>query len=259
MFFLTIGLRTLVTLSGGWPTQCVAENSLVGLDHVVVAVTNLDRATISYQDLGFTMKEGRLHANRLRNRHIKFMDGTSLELMSIDGVPGDAMAQGYADFLMGGEGGAYLALGASQNSVISMTEGVGPRPELVTSGGFRIVTFSEPGLESLFFIEYEIPVQDADSVLIHANGAHGIESAWLEASPQFEDLLMRLGAIRCGEVSLAGRTGMSYGVRNGRVIVFPPSMNRPRVLKVGLLGDDSRAMLVPEARVLNGIVLQGTR
>jgi hypothetical protein len=37
--------------------------------------------------LGFTLKQGQLHANGLDNRHLKFEDGTELELMTVGSTP----------------------------------------------------------------------------------------------------------------------------------------------------------------------------
>jgi catechol 2,3-dioxygenase-like lactoylglutathione lyase family enzyme len=93
------------------PTQeCTGAAGAPALDHVVLVVRDLDRAAAPFQKHGFRLKEGRLHANNLLNRHIKFRDGSSLELMTVRGSPGDAMARDYADLAASGEGGVYVAL-----------------------------------------------------------------------------------------------------------------------------------------------------
>jgi catechol 2,3-dioxygenase-like lactoylglutathione lyase family enzyme len=56
------------------------------LDHVVIAVHDLDAAIQNYRDLGFTVVRGRVHANRAtHNALITFSDGTYLELLALTG------------------------------------------------------------------------------------------------------------------------------------------------------------------------------
>ena len=71
---------------------------------------NLDTAAAAFRARGFRIKTGRLHANNLLNRHIKFRDGSSLELMTLAGPPHDDMARDYATLLDQGEAGVYVGL-----------------------------------------------------------------------------------------------------------------------------------------------------
>ena len=50
---------------------------VAGLDHVPVAVRDLEAAAADYRRLGFVLKPGRPHANGIRNVHAKFADGTT--------------------------------------------------------------------------------------------------------------------------------------------------------------------------------------
>ena len=98
--------------------RCVAPDARIGLDHVPIAVDDLDalaeRLTAGF---GFLTKPGRPHDNGLENVHIKFEDGSGLELMTV-GRPGDALAERYASLIADGGGGAYLALsGVSADEV----------------------------------------------------------------------------------------------------------------------------------------------
>lgn len=55
----------------------------VRLDHLVILVRDLDRASRDYQSLGFTVTPGGTHADGLtRNALVPFEDGTYLELVS---------------------------------------------------------------------------------------------------------------------------------------------------------------------------------
>ena len=50
--------------------------AIVGLDHIPIAVENLERAAERYQALGFVLETGTPHENGIRNQHVKFPDGT---------------------------------------------------------------------------------------------------------------------------------------------------------------------------------------
>ena len=77
------GLFVLV----GWfaaPALPSAEgrNTALGLDHIPVAVRDLERAAATFRRLGFALKPGRPHANGIRNVHVKFPDGSGIELLT---------------------------------------------------------------------------------------------------------------------------------------------------------------------------------
>ena len=59
-----------------------AANPLIeGLDHVPVAVADLDRAAADFARLGFVIKPGRPHSDGIQNKHIKFPNGGEIELI----------------------------------------------------------------------------------------------------------------------------------------------------------------------------------
>ena len=59
------------------PSTVPAEPAArVGVSHVNIAVADLDQASADYARLGFALKEGRPHPDGIRNRHVKFRDGT---------------------------------------------------------------------------------------------------------------------------------------------------------------------------------------
>jgi hypothetical protein len=82
---------------------------VVGLDHLPVAVANLDEAAARYLRLGFVLKPGRPHANGIRNQHAKFADGTEIELITAPDAR-DALTATYRRHLALGDGPAFLAL-----------------------------------------------------------------------------------------------------------------------------------------------------
>ncbi len=102
----------LLTFGGGGlgGRQALASEPLVlGLDHVVVAVADLDSATATFRRLGFEVKEGRVHDGGIANRHVKFPDGTEIELMSVT-EPRSALAMEYARAISGGDGAVFASL-----------------------------------------------------------------------------------------------------------------------------------------------------
>lgn len=202
---------------------------------MVVAVSDLDRASATYRSLGFTLKEGRLHANGLRNRHVKLRAGHALELMSLVEVPGDAVARRYAKLLAESEGGAYLALAGDVRATIETGRRLGLEPAVEETGGFRYVTFPGAGLQAVFAVD-PVPVSDVDSLLAHRNGARGIAEVWLEAGSELGALLNALGARDCGIARLpGGPDGHAFGLERTRVVIVPPPPDRaPRVLGVVL-------------------------
>ena len=82
----------------------------IRVDHVITVVTDLDSAVKAFEELGFRVKPGSMHKNGLLNAHIKFKNGTSVELMSVVGEPTDELAKEYAELLIQGERGVYLSL-----------------------------------------------------------------------------------------------------------------------------------------------------
>ena len=81
----------------------------VGISHVNIAVANLDGASADYARLGFALKEGRPHPDGIRNRHVKFPDGTEIELITAPEAT-DALTTHYRQLIGAGDGPAFLSL-----------------------------------------------------------------------------------------------------------------------------------------------------
>ena len=236
---------------GAHPSQeCVGTPSAPALDHVILVVRDLDAASAGFRSSGFVLKQGRLHANNLLNRHIKFRDGSSIELMMVRGVPGDAMARDYAALVATAEGGVYVAL---QVPDVDTPKAAAAALELRTlerrSGPWRFLSFPDTSpAAALFFSAGSAVVQDPDSLLNHVPGVDGLTEAWLEGGPEVVAHLERLGAKRCGSVRSAdGRMGDRIGLSRGRLVILPPgSGGRPRVLGVVLrLREDGSGSATP--------------
>ena len=81
---------------------------ILGLDHIPLAVRDLDQAGRDFARLGFTIKPGRPHDNGIRNLHVKFADRTEIELITA-AEPRDALSGEYVDHLRAGDGPAFVA------------------------------------------------------------------------------------------------------------------------------------------------------
>ncbi len=218
----------------GAQTSCRASASAPSLDHAILMVRDLDSAATGFTRLGFRIKPGRPHANGLLNRHVKFRDGSGIELMTVSGRPGDAMARNYASLLEGGERGVYVALRVPE---LSRAERAAAALRLETrrssSGPWSFLSFppSSPAA-AVFFTSGGAPVRDADSVVAHAPPVAGLAEVWIEGGAGLGELLAALGAARCGGArGPDGRVGLRCSLSRGALDVVPArSGARPRVL-----------------------------
>jgi len=123
--------------------SCQARPGAPRLDHVIVVVQNLDSARARLARLGFRVKAGRPHPNHLRNFHVKFLDGTGLEVMTVTGAPLDRNAEDYADLLAAGEGGAYVALRSGHlDSIAAAAERAGLTSRRSAIGTWQFLGFA---------------------------------------------------------------------------------------------------------------------
>jgi len=194
---------------------------LIRLDHVIVVVQSLDTAAARLGPLGFRFKPGRLHPDSIVNRHIKFRDGTELELMTVVGKPTSPMARDYATLLAAGEGGVYAALWTTDLKRVQDAAARLGRPRLTQAGGWQFLSLpGAPDVRAVFFGAGGLFANDADSVLAHPNGAQGLAAAWLEGGRMLDALLLALGAQACETVNLPdGRSGVRWGLSRGTLVV----------------------------------------
>jgi hypothetical protein len=218
--------------------SCQASPSAPALDHAIVAVSDLEGAATAFRAAGFRIKPGRLHANGLLNRHIKFRDGTEIELMTVRGPGSDDMARRYRRQLDAGEGGVYVALKIND---FTATERVAGESGLATrrsaSGPWQFLSFTDDSPAAVVFFTFgEAPAQDPDSIFGHVPPVTGLAEVWIEGGPQLGVLLRRLGANGCGTVSAGdGRSAERWALRRGSIVVVPPRAGRPpRLLGVVL-------------------------
>ena len=229
---LLVGI--LASGAGAAGRSCEAESALVRVDHVVVAVRDLELATKNFEDLGFQLKDGRPHANTIRNRHIELADGTELELLTASEAK-DGLAASYLRFLADGDGGAYLAFQTTElEAVVEVLEGEGLAVQHFDSGSFRYATVSDAGFEAIFIIDYQggNPLGGVAATR-QPNGVVGISNVWVEGGSLVRRALEALGARSCGSTSDPEHHRAVFGVGSVAVVVVePPRRGRPRVLAV---------------------------
>ena len=223
------------------PESCLASGSAVRLDHVVVAVANLEDAADAWRNLGFRLKPGRKHANGIRNVHAKFPDRTQLELPTVE-EPTDGLAEWYQSFISAGGGGAFLALSAGAIEGVTETlRRAGLEPTITRGGAFDYASFPpDHSLHHVFFIDYHHPVEDAPEIVHQPNGATGMSEVWLAVreGSLFLAVLQALGARSCGvDRHPAGFEGETVGLANGRLVLMFRSGPHayPRVRAVTLI------------------------
>lgn len=166
----------------------------IGLDHIPVAVNDLDRASATFRALGFALKPGRPHTNGIRNAHVKFPDGAGIELVSA-ATATDALAAHYAALLRAGEGPAFLTFHARDSDRLHATLRAGGhafRPD----GG--ITTLQAPEFADLFFVRDNRSPTDRPEHFAHPNGAVALSAVWIatEHGEALAELLVRLGGTR---------------------------------------------------------------
>jgi catechol 2,3-dioxygenase-like lactoylglutathione lyase family enzyme len=193
---MAIALAACVTLGLVAPGRGPAVGApavVVGLDHVPVAVANLEQAAERYRALGFTLKLGRPHDNGIRNQHAKFADGTELELITAPEAR-DALTTTYRRHLAEGEGPAFLALFAP-----SMEE-AGARLDAAGMAHGRhepYIDFDDrDGLSYVFLGPRNHSPTDRPEHFLHANGASSLVAVWLASEDLSRErrLLAILGA-----------------------------------------------------------------
>lgn len=145
------------------------------IDHISIVVSNLDEAKKTFKDLGFTIKPGRTHANSIENAHIKFENGTAIELITAL-QPLDELSGQYFHEKSNGDGPLFLSMGMDDHEqAVEMLKDFQP---ILTEGGYyKWLTFPKfSGLDYMYFMKYTNPPIDKKEHLEHDNGVSGIKS-----------------------------------------------------------------------------------
>jgi len=174
-------LAALATLRAGAPAPVA-----IGLDHIPVAVRDLEAASATYRALGFSLKPGRPHPNGIRNAHVKFPDGAGLELLTVPaGV--DALSTKYLDMIRAGDGPGFLAFHARDPEALHAA---------LRAGGYEfddangLTDLREKALDYLFWVQDNRSPTDRPEHFAHPNGAKALGAVWIATDDR--DALVRL-------------------------------------------------------------------
>ena len=218
------------------PAECVAPGSSLRLDHVPVAVGDLEALSRRLTDeFGFHVRDARRDANGLETAEIGFGDGTRLELRTLGGS-GDPDAsrapdaRRYSDLIVDGGGGAYLALsatgGSSLDELVAVAGDIEPDLAAARSGADRRAAFPpDHPLQAVFFVDPEAGAREPPATSgapEHRNGAQGLQAVWImvEDPERLTRFLLAFGARDCGPSRHPEHLyGRAVGLRGGTVYV----------------------------------------
>jgi catechol 2,3-dioxygenase-like lactoylglutathione lyase family enzyme len=166
----------------------------IGLDHIPVAVRDLEAASATYRALGFVLKPGRPHANGIRNAHVKLPDGAGIELLTVPSAV-DPLSAKYADMIRAGEGPAFLSFHARDTGALHGALRAGGYP-FSDAGG--LTDLRSPELGFLFWIQDNRSPTDRPEHFAHPNGATALGAVWIatDAGEALARLLVALGGRR---------------------------------------------------------------
>lgn len=214
--YFVLGITVRATAAGG--ARCA-----VGIDHLPVAVNDLDRAAEIYRRLGFSIKPGRFHADGIRNKHIKFEDGGGIELITAQRAA-DALSANYLQLLAQGEGPAFLSFHTLD---LQGLETAFRRARFAYSEDARTLTLRDPALQFVFFFEgNNRSPTDRPEHFRHANSAYATAGVWI-AGGQDSPLVPLLKSVG-GDVvtnkrvfAPTERSATVVQVQNGEVVFLP--------------------------------------
>jgi hypothetical protein len=231
------------------------------IDHVPIVVRSLAGAQLTYEQLGFRLKPGRLHANGLRNAFAKLPGGDYLELISPEHGAVDPQTARYVAQLDAGEGGSLLALRADSLDALGRRLEAAAIPVDVQRYGsaFEILGFTDADLSWVFLIDYIDPVIDGPELLSHPNTATHIETIWLreEAMATLSSVAdtlclpdLRQTTERPGSAPVAGVTIGVRSVDSAQQALRAAGLDLP--ISTGSRG---RGVIVPSSRA-HGIFIE---
>jgi hypothetical protein len=172
------------------PFPAGAQPLVRGLDHIPVVVADLEKAEADFRALGFRIKPGRLHADGIQNAHVKFPDGTEIELITAPNAV-DPLTEEYRNKAENGEGPVYFGLYAPDQAAIAARLAALSLPveREETSIGFP----PESALHPLFFGTRNKSPTDKPDYFAHPNTAERLSAIWVRDRPELRIVLAKLG------------------------------------------------------------------
>lgn len=258
-----------------------------GLDHVGIALADLDAARKAFVDLGFSNPQDGVLPNGIKNVNFYFSDGTYLELLTFyDRHKAPDIAR-FVERYQAGPMFAVLAVASAEDTAAFLRArgfSVGaPRPGHIDPAGagnkekqprpmWHTLMFERPALpgEPLFFIAYDRAVrselfrkledESARRAFAHANTVEGLRAIWIAVKDLEAARSAYLNAgLEAGEAfalpQLSAR-GVELGAGQGSVLLLSPQEGRGPVAEFlarrgeGILGLSLRVARLPRARTV---------
>ena len=184
-----LAIRAVPVLAALWIGigDARAEPLLIGVDHIPLVVRDLEKAQADFERFGFAIKPGRFHEDGIRNVHVKFPDGTEIELITAPKAV-DALTTEYRARLESGEGPVYFGLYApDRRALTARLQAAGVAAE---QDGFGFS--GQSPLHPLFFGLRNKSPTDRPEHFAHANGAVRLSALWVSDIAGARDLLAKL-------------------------------------------------------------------
>ncbi|HSS96048.1 MAG TPA: VOC family protein [Terriglobales bacterium] len=176
------GIATIVIFC----STLTAQTQVSGLDHIPVVVTDLEKAQADFRAMGFAIKPGRFHADGIRNAHIKFPDGTEIELITATSATDDLTSE-YLDKMKKGEGPVYFGLYAPDLEAIEKTF---RKFHIAAQSENDMLTFASGSpLHPLFIGGRNKTLTDKPEHFAHPNTATRLSGLWVRDTPELRALL----------------------------------------------------------------------
>jgi catechol 2,3-dioxygenase-like lactoylglutathione lyase family enzyme len=219
----------LISTTFGLNAQRAAQHTsplVTGLDHIIILVNDLDAAATRYRAMGFALKPGRPHDNGIRNQHVKFEDGTELELLTAPEAK-DQLTTQYRRYLAQGDGPAHVVLYAPDADALA---------KRIVGGEFGaerdgLITFPiGHRLRPIFFRGRNKSPTDRPEHFAHRNSAYALTRAWLavdDAGPELKLFAAVGGSVSEEDVQVpqpARVRTVTFGA--DRILLLPGSRQR---------------------------------
>ncbi|HSS13885.1 MAG TPA: VOC family protein [Rhizomicrobium sp.] len=186
-----MSLRFLAALLVMIVTGARAQSSLIeGVEHTPIVVADLDKAVSDFRAMGFAIKPGRFHADGIRNAHVKFPDGTELELITAS-TANDALTGEYLAKQKKGDGPIYFGL--YTHDLAGLAKRIGQAGADVRQESPGLTFRDGDALHPLFFATGETSPTDRPEHFAHANSAVRLSGYWLSGNKSVSALLKKLG------------------------------------------------------------------
>lgn len=191
------------------PSAQAQEPLVRGIDHIPVVVTDLEKAQADYRAMGFAIKPGRFHADGIGNAHVKFPDGTEIELITAPTAV-DELTSEYRAKMERGEGPIYFGLYAPASEAVR-EKFQALRVDAQDNDGVFSFPATSP-LHPLFLGNRNKAPTDKPEHFAHPNGAVRLSALWVSDSPELRGLLKGLG-VPFTPIGPCGVIGVAKGIR----------------------------------------------